>query len=481
VDVTINSNSTADDGSDYTGFSDTTLVFPPGDLSQQNLSIQIEVDGVTEGAEFIFVNLQNPVGANLGKSLLTITIVGDDPSYPYYPTGLVTADQDGNGITDSLGVSCEVRGLVYGGNIIGGSSIQYVVRDPQHGIAVYTDGTPEVEYHPVQGDSIRVQGFITHNQGLAWLLPTQVYLISSDNIIRAPLVVNELNETTESEYVQLRCVTLVDAAEWPDLPIDPPFHVTNGVDTFLIEPVFRAELYTIPPPVGWFDITGIGSQRDENEPALGGYKLVPQFVYDVELRPLPHIQFTTPDLSLPEADSNLNLTLAIESLNPDSSFFSVTVDSSSTATLGSDFNFVSPEINAVGCDSMRMLDLSLEVLDDADIEGTETIVLVLSALANGETGPKDTLRIEITETDAVSDLLDDAIKAYPNPTQNLLHVEGQVRMIHATLSNINGQVLRHQAIDGYQADMSLTDLPPGLYILRVETVQGAWIQKVVRE
>ena len=68
------------------------------------------------------------------------------------------------------------------------------------------------------------------------------------------------------------------------------------------------------------------------------------------------------------------------------------------------------------------------------------------------------------------------INVYPNPTNGLLHVEGQGTM-HISVSNLLGQKLQETTADGITS-LDLSSLEAGMYLIRIETENGVMTQKV---
>lgn len=78
----------------------------------------------------------------------------------------------------------------------------------------------------------------------------------------------------------------------------------------------------------------------------------------------------------------------------------VTIDSASTATNGADFNFIDPTTVSFAAGETEA-ELSLEVLDDADAEGPETVIFNLTNVTGpASTGSPASFTATIQETDA---------------------------------------------------------------------------------
>lgn len=418
-------------------------------------------------------------GALIGSdSVFTVTI--EDNDYPVYPIGLITADADNNGVADSLDVRCEIRGLVYGVNLSGGG-LQFALRDSTDGIAVFSF-TPVSGYTVAEGDSLVVQGVVDNFNGLAELVPDSIFLASSGNTIADPVVVTVLDETTENEYVQLNCVTLVDASGWPADGSSSNVQFTNGVDTFTVRIDSDTEIDGSAAPVGYINLRGTGSQFDSSTPALGGYQVFPQTLADLMAHGAETADLSTDTDATDESAGTYTFSVYLGNANPDSTMISLAVDASSTATEGTDFTVDAFSYDLVGCKDADSVMVTVTITDDADVEGDETIVLVLSSSDTSTAITTSTLTLTITETDNIRDLLPAGlVKAYPNPGQDFIRIESEVVMSRATLINLSGQTVRASEETTQQIDMNTTDLPVGIYLLQVETVDGVWMQRWVKQ
>jgi len=81
VPITVNvttSNGTATAGEDYTKKTNESIGFSMGDLLTKDVFIAINTDNLVETDETFMVTLSDPVGADLGVSVATVTIENDD-------------------------------------------------------------------------------------------------------------------------------------------------------------------------------------------------------------------------------------------------------------------------------------------------------------------------------------------------------------------------------------------------------------------
>ncbi|MFK7968717.1 MAG: lamin tail domain-containing protein [Bacteroidia bacterium] len=197
----------------------------------------------------------------------------------YYPIGTVNADANMDFVPDSMGVECELRGVVYGVDIRGGG-LQFTLIDPTDGIGTISFSS-EFGYTVTEGDSVHVWGTIGQFRGLSQITMDTVILISQGNAINAPRVVTALDETTESDLIRMNGITVADPAQWPAAGSNANVDVFVGTDTFTVRIDRDSDVDGIPVPVGMFDLIGIGGQFDGDIPADSGYQIMPRVIADV--------------------------------------------------------------------------------------------------------------------------------------------------------------------------------------------------------
>lgn len=204
-------------------------------------------------------------------------------SYPLYPIGDVTA-LDAEGVPDSIGVQCEIQGIVYGINLRPGG-LQFTIIDENNqsdGIGLFS-GSENFGYTVAEGDKVSVTGVIGQFSGLTQINPDNVSLISSGNGLFQALVVDDLSENSESNLVKMEGMTIVDPTQWTNSGSGFNVAITNGlvtVDMRIDQDV--TDIYGMDPFDFPFDVTGIGSQFDGDAPFDSGYQLLPRYLADIE-------------------------------------------------------------------------------------------------------------------------------------------------------------------------------------------------------
>lgn len=199
--------------------------------------------------------------------------------YPDYTIGQVTTI-NADGEVDSLGVSCRLRGIVYGVNLSSGG-LQFTIIDGNNdGIGVFSG--QNLGYTVQEGDEVVVEGVIGQFNGLTQIEPDRVQLASTGNTLVTPQTVTALGEGTESQLVRLENVSLVNPMDWSTGGSGFNVDVTDGTNTYAVRIDNNVDLFTLPAPTGTFSVTGIGGQFDSSLPYDEGYQLLPRYMADID-------------------------------------------------------------------------------------------------------------------------------------------------------------------------------------------------------
>jgi hypothetical protein len=114
-------------------------------------------------------------------------------------------------------------------------------------------------------------------------------------------------------------------------------------------------------------------------------------------------------------------------------------------------------------------------LDFVDVRGQNHLGDVMPI------GPEPgVLMVESTPTSVTAEL-QAAVDVFPNPASQLVQVQssGSLRLQGASLFHVDGRQIGHfPATAGQSLTISVADLPSGLYLLRVQTNQGAIFKKL---
>ena len=191
---------------------------------------------------------------------------------------------DASGVADSLGTMKWIKGIVTSIDFDGNGGYSFYVTDGTDGINIYNFANQSGYTTPMMGDSLFLHGEVDQFNGLTELFVDSIYLANSGNTLPAPAVVTALDESTESELIQLVGFTLADATQWPasgSANVD----ITNGTDTLTMRIDSDTDIDGSTAPAGTFDVTGIGSQYDSSSPYDEGYQIFPRQLTDIFVYP----------------------------------------------------------------------------------------------------------------------------------------------------------------------------------------------------
>ena len=215
--------------------------------------------------------------AGCDEATVTIT-VGCPVTYPAYDIAPVTT-VNATGHPDSLGVTCQLRGIVHGIDLQGGTSVQFVIIDQTGGITVF--GNSSFGYTVQEGDDVVVRGKISEFNCLTQISADTIWAESAGNPLVSPSITTFLDENFESELVELTNLTMVNPTQWLGNGSSFNVEVTNGTFTNLMRIDNDCELSSMPAPTGPFHARGLGGQFDNSGPCDGGYQFLPRYAADI--------------------------------------------------------------------------------------------------------------------------------------------------------------------------------------------------------
>ena len=375
-------------------------------------------------------------GATLGIDTLVIHILPSDLEYPVYEINQVRGINS-QGVIDSIGVACELRGIVHGWNDYP-SGLQFTLIDPTNGINVFSP-ISDFDYNVLEGDSIRVRGVIDQYLGLAQIRIDTLLYVGSGFPSDPPQIVFEMDEETESRIVKLKCTELVDLDDWTNTTPGFDVRLDFGLQEIIMRIDANTDLFGTPVPVGVFGVTGIGGQRDSNSPFLDGYTITPRGQSDL-----------TPPVN---ADFIVN--------SPwDGSSGSVEIFNLSTGAAdylwdmgdGTNYSETTP-------------------LHNYTESGTFTIILIAIS-ENGECNSQTSFDVISTwvEVEAFSGVI---MNAFPNPTSETLTISTKSTVLFYHISDALGRVVKSETeINSNTFEVDATILKNGVYSMSVGTDMG---------
>ncbi len=205
-------------------------------------------------------------------------------SFPNMTIGALVIDNDGNGVSDVLGTTATITGVVYGVDLRGGGGLSFtVIGSDGEGINIFNFDDVD-NYAVVEGDEITLEGEVIQFNGLTEFEPVTIALNSTGNALVTPTDVTLLGEDTESQLVRMVNMFLADPTQWDGTGGSFNVDITNGgVDTFTMRiDSDVADVANWTGPTGVFNVTGIGGQFDASDPYTEGYQLFPRYLPDFE-------------------------------------------------------------------------------------------------------------------------------------------------------------------------------------------------------
>ena len=192
---------------DYTAKSLTSQIIPAGN-STYSFTVLVNGDGTVEANETFFINITNVTGATIGDGQGVGTIINDDCS----PTHTIAQIQGGGNTSSLTGNVVTTSGIVTGIKT-NGFFLQMPFGDgntnTSDGIFVFTAGVPPLSV--VVGNSLCVTGTVAEfvpaadptGQPMTELTFVTITLLSTGNILPAPVVINSSDTDTNGGLYQL--------------------------------------------------------------------------------------------------------------------------------------------------------------------------------------------------------------------------------------------------------------------------------------
>jgi plastocyanin/DNA/RNA endonuclease YhcR with UshA esterase domain len=508
-----------------------------------SFAVNILDDSNIEGNEnLVFTLTSASTSLTIGSpSTYTFTIADNDVFIPSYTIPQVKG-LNASFIPDSLNVMCKLQGTVLGVNtqtFATTGNVAFTIHDGSVGFGVFGAGNKNLGYTVNEGDVVRIIGTIGHFNGLAQINADSIVVVSTNATLPTPVVITTMDETTESQLIRMNDVTVVNPTQWTNAGSGFTVDVTDGVNTIQLRiDADVADVYSAPCPVGTFDVVGIGGQFDNSAPHNGGYQFLPRYLADF-IYPVP----VTYDLAITEvmASSNdANTTISDDwfeitnygstSVNlggfswDDNSYLAGTVvfpnvsvapgealvvtqiDSANEAAFRSawnlgpwvqvlfneDFATAQPGFSANG-DGVALFDSSATPIEICRAEYTaalagfsveyDTACTYLGNAAVGVRGAYTSTGGDVGSPGNQSIGLEERglrVSMHPNPTTGLVTItlpsEGSYSV---TVQNLNGQILANQTVDAASAQINLSGLARGIYLVVVQGETGQSTQRIV--
>lgn len=404
---------------------------------------------ITESLKFDLINVSNIAIVKPD----TFRIIIKDNDLPIYNIGTVNKQTKSDGTPDSSGVFCRVFGVVYGVNTRS-AGLGFTLRDVTGGLGIFSP-TKTYGYAVKEGDSVMVQGRISHFQGTAQMdfLDTIVW-ISANSKLKNPKTISIVDASTESDLCQIRRVILVDETEWPvnALSANGFKYVrvmgTNGqIDTLNIDA--ETNIDGNPAPVGYFNVSGLGIQYDNKAPYFEKYYLAPRSISDFSVANLPVIKFNKSTDEVTELADSFKMEFLISPT--DENFTVDVVQIGGTAISPRDYDYATKSINVIK--NNNYYSIKANISDDLVGDEDKTLIFALRNLKGpGSIGSDSviTLTIKDNEPSSVKNISETNMKLYPNPTSGVFTVSNVRNIIRKIeITDISGRLLQNIELNNY--------------------------------
>ena len=445
--------------------------------------INVLDDAVNEFTETMTLEL---IGLSNGwlvgpQSTYSLTISDDDPITPTYMISEINSF-NAVGVYDSIGVLCNIDAVVMGMNIGGGNAI-FSIYDGE-GMGVFKGGGFS-NYNVNDGDNVRITGTVASFNGLLQLSATAIMTTNGTIAVPTPLVVTALDETTESELVQMNNVNIT-AGTWPSGGSANITITDGGMNDFTMRLDSDADAAKVAEPNGEISVIGYGGQFDSSSPFTSGYQLLPHFASQIIaanhglLAPAMGTTISisgagtnTVDMvwstSTEQGGGAVTYTVMIDTpgqgfANPIIALPSGNAGMDTTASIS--FATLSTTMSALG----------LNIGDTAKLAWTVRAqnTLYNGIAAEGLVGLEKGL---ITGTQTISQSF---FKVYPNPSSGLVTVElnNSFEEYIVDVMDLKGSTIASFTKTG-RANLNLSNLSNGVYTLRVRSENHNSVNRIV--
>lgn len=372
------------------------------------------------------------VVSTLGASDKIVALDGETLDYVITSIGAVTG-VDANGEGTSVGDYVTLTGVLHCDDFRGSGYDLTMIDANNDGINVFSF-TDIGTYTPVEGDEIEVSGQIAQFNGLLQINPDMITVISQGAALQTPTVVTVLDESTESQMIELLNLTLVNGeANWPD---HGNIDVTNGVDTFLVRVPGISPIADTPTPSGTFSLIGIGKQYDSSSPFTSGYQMFPCSV--------------TPECNINTATTLVGVTITALETSSSATFQWFDCDDNTNISGANGQTFTATENGNYAV-----------IITDGACTDTSDCVLI------------DDVSVTTNEFEGVS--------VYPNPVADVLNITNENGLLQSVeVVSTTGAVVYSSAVSSSNFTVNTSKLNAGVYFVNVRTANSVKTFKVIK-
>ncbi len=232
----------------------------------------------------------NVAGTGYGDTVSFTTLL-HIPTYPISQVKLT----DNLGNADSIGVNCKLIGVVNSINYLstgaGGAGYQFEITDPTGSIFVFKTATLTSYATVTRGDSLKIIGKISQNNGTGQttfygttaIVPDSIMKFSSGGAQITPTNITSINnDSVESKLVKL--TNLYYISGWTTAFGTKTVLFAHGPDTVTVRIPNTCNIYNVAAPTTTVAITLSGfvlqSATSAIAPYVGNYRLWPRDTFD---------------------------------------------------------------------------------------------------------------------------------------------------------------------------------------------------------
>jgi hypothetical protein len=240
-------------------------------------------------------------------------------------------------------------------------------------------------------------------------------------------------------------VELVDPAQWTNSAPSFEVDITTGAQVYTMRIDANTDLFLTDPPVGIFGVTGIGDQRDFDEPHFEGYRISPRYQSDLS-EPVDAAFTVVSPWNL--LDGNLE----IENLSTGAAGYYWTFGDGGTSD---------EEIPEYTYTEEGVYQVNLTVFSTDGYCSDQALVEV------------DVIVVSVDELGFEANL-------WPNPATGSVIFESSATMSEVELYGMDGRLLASHAPHQTRFTLDVSQWPAGVYVARIATPQGIKSVQVIR-
>src|SRR5690554_6291348 len=426
ADIMVNAPTNFEVSNALAGTYGPTVTIPFGTGTVASTKVYVRLNGSTMN----LTQAGDITVSSTGAADKIIALTGETLEYTVSTIGAVTG-VDGNGVGTSVGQYVTLTGVIHCDDFRNNGYDVVIIDDNNDGITMFN--TSDVDgYTPAEGDRITVLGQIGQYNGLIQISPATITLDASNETLQTPTSVSDLDETTESQYIQLDSVTLVNGeTEWTG---NTNFDVTDGTTTFSVRVPNDASIAGTTIPNGPIRIIGVGKQFDSSSPFDSGYQIFP-----CSVTPLCTVDVTT-------ALDDATITATATGLNyqwidcSDNSIIVGETGVSYTATVSGSYAVIITDGTCV--DTSTCVTVNISSLNDNDFAG---------------------------------------VKIYPNPVKEVLNITNENGTLQSVeVVSATGSIVYSSTISSSNFTVNTAQLNAGVYFVNVRTENSAKTFKVIK-